>query len=111
MNGAELLANPPITLRRVMDHLDGAQDLDLSCDLASEFGLVDMMLEGQKPEYLRELTEYLGPLLHSPTVTEEDLVDLIARCRGELFEETARASLRKLHDRARDHIAASYRQP
>ena len=107
MGGAHLLANPPNTLRRVMDHL-GGEDLDLSCDLESEFGLVDMMLGGQEPEYLRELAEYLGPLLHAPGVTEEDLEDLIVRCRGYVFEGTARASLQKLYNRARDHIAASY---
>ena len=71
-------------------------------------GLVDMMLGGQEPEYLRELAEYLGPLLHAPGVTEEDLEDLIVRCRGYVFEGTARASLQKLYNRARDHIAASY---
>jgi hypothetical protein len=40
MGSRELLANPPVTLRRVMDHLED-QDLDLSCDLQSEFELVD----------------------------------------------------------------------
>jgi hypothetical protein len=109
MSDIDLLANPPITLRRVMDHLEDNQDLDLICDLESEFGLVDLMLEGQEPEYLRELAEYLGPLLHSPTVSEEELADLIVRCRGYVFEDTARASLQKLFNRARDHIAPSYR--
>ena len=92
MGGADLLANPPITLRRVMDHLHDDQDLDLSCDLESEFGLVDLMLEDQEPQYLRELAEYLAPLLNAPEVSEDDLADLIARCRGYVFEDTARAT-------------------
>lgn len=107
MARADLLANPPVTLRRVMDCF-ADQDLDLSCDLQSEFGLVDLMLDGQEPEHLRELTEYLGPLLHCPDVSENDLAALIVRCKGEVFESTARASLQKLYDRARDHIAASH---
>jgi hypothetical protein len=109
MDAAALLANPPVTLRRVMDYLEDDQDLDLSCDLDSEFGLVDLMLQGQEPKYLRELCEYLGPLLHAPNVSEAELADVIIRCRGYVFAATARESLQKLHDRARDHIAASYR--
>jgi hypothetical protein len=109
MGGAEWLANPPVTLRRVMDHLRDDQDLDLLCDLESEFGLVDLMLEGQEVEYLRELAAYLGPLLASPSITEESLADLIVSCKGYVFEETARSSLEKLYTRTRDRIDASYR--
>ena len=82
MDTAALLGNPPVTLRRVMDYIESDQDLDLSCDLESEFGLVDLMLGGQEPEYLRELTTYLGPLLYASSATEEELADQITRCRG-----------------------------
>lgn len=110
MDTAELLASPPVTLRRVMDDLDD-QDLDLICDLESEFGLVDLMLGGQEPEYLRELTTYLGPLLCASSATEEEFADLIARCGGYVFEGTARASLEKLYNRARDFIDGKVYRP
>ena len=109
MDSPALLASPPITLRRVMDWLENDQDLDLMCDLESEFGLVDLMLEGQEVEHLRELAEYLGPLLNRQDITEQQLAELIARCRGYAFEATARESLQKLYNRARTHIDASYR--
>lgn len=102
------LENPPVTLLLVMEQ-SRFEDADLMCDLGSEFGFVDFMLEGQEVGWLRELCDYLGSLLASPDVTEEQFADLIVRCRGDIFEASARDSLLKLYNRARDHIAASYR--
>lgn len=106
---ADLLANPPITLRRVMDVL-GNQDLDLLCELNSEWGLIDLMLEAQDLDNLRELLGYLEPLLLSPTITEDDLEKLIVGCGGEVFERSARALLTKLHYRAHMRLDASCRR-
>ena len=111
MDDRELLANPPVTLRRVMDYLANDQDLDLSCDLESEFGLVDLMLDGQEDDYLRELTDYLVLLLAHPSVTEQDLEGLLERCRGWSFEPTARQSLAKLRSRAQDFLDGKVYRP
>lgn len=93
-----------------MDHLDD-QDLDLVCDLGSEYGLVDLMLSIQEDEHLAELIDYLGPLLERDDVSEADLSALLAACGGEVFEATARESVSKLLRRAEQALAGQVYRP
>lgn len=108
MIDAELLANPPVTFRRVMDILDH-QDLDLLCDLNAKFGLIDLMLEGQEFDHLVELVRYLELVLLSPTITDQDLEELITRAGGHIFEPSARGCLEKLGYRAHQRLDAATR--
>ena len=110
MDSRQALLNPVVTLRRVMDFYD-LEDLDLLCDPADENGFVDLMLEGQSADELRELVEYVEPLLADDSVSEQDLLDLLERCRGGAFHGTARESLSKLATRAHDFIGGKVYRP
>jgi hypothetical protein len=110
MGARETLLNPVVTLRRVMDFYD-QQDIDLLCDLNDENGFVDLMLGSQTTHELRELVAYLDPLLADPSVSEQDFLDLLQRCRGGAFEDTAHQSVTKLAARAHDFIDGKVYRP
>lgn len=110
MAAREALQSPVGTLRRVMDFYD-SQDADLFFDEDDDNGLVDLMLEGQTTEELKELFEYLDPLLADDGVSEQDLLDLLERCGGGAFEDTARESLAKLVARAHEFIDGKIYRP
>jgi hypothetical protein len=110
MSAREALLHPVVTLRRVMDFYDG-QDNDLLFDEDDENGLIDLMLESQTADELKELVEYLDPLLADDRVSEQDLLDLLERCHGAPFDGTARESLSHLATRAHDFIDGKVYRP
>ena len=105
MSMRETLLSPVVTLRRVMDFYD-AQDADDVDDL------IDMMVASQHPDELRELVEYVDPLLADASITEQDLLALLERAGGgAFFDEGARASLVRLSAAAHDELAGKTYRP
>lgn len=104
MGVRETLLAPVVTLRRVMDFYD-YQDAESGDDL------IDMMVESQRPDELRELIDYLDPLLADGSIAEQDLLALLELCSGGAFAGDARESLHKLLAAARDELAGKNYRP
>ncbi len=104
MDTREALLNPVITLRRVMDFYD-YQDAENDDDL------IDKMIASQRPEELRELVQYLDPLLADASVSERDLLALLERCGGGAFVGNARESVTRLSAHAHDDLEGKVYRP
>jgi hypothetical protein len=100
----ERLLNPVITLKRVMDFYDDQ-------DFESDDDLIDRMVASQRPEELRELVEYLDPLLADASVTEPELLTLLERAGGGAFAGCARESLARLSAAAHDELSGKVYRP